>query len=77
MLVIFTQNCTMSIGNMTVKAFIENEEYELEGEVLAKSLAEGRCIPKPEKPTPSETKQAEPVAENKAVGHPKPSKKAK
>lgn len=65
MKVIFTQNCTMSVGNMTVKAFVEGDEYELEGQALANALANGRCIPKAEKPAPVEVKADEPVDENK------------
>lgn len=75
MLVVFKQNCTLSIGNMTVKSFVEGEEFDLQGDALAKALAAGRCEPKAEKPAPEENKQAQPVVENKAVK--KTSKKAK
>lgn len=75
MKVIFTQNCTFSIGNMTVKTFAEGEEFDLEGDALAKALADGRCIPKPAKPAPEENKKIQPVEENKAVSATKTKKK--
>lgn len=71
----FLQNCTMSVGNMTVKSFVEGQEDELDGTALASALADGRCAPIQDKPAPEETKQANPVVENKGVK--KPSKKAK
>jgi len=69
----FLQNCTMSIGNMTVKSFVEGDEYELEGDALAKGLADGRC----EEARLEETKQINPVVENKSLDQKKPSKKGK
>lgn len=72
MKVIFTQNCTMSVGNMTVKKFVEGEEAELDGVALNNALADGRCVPAPENPV-EENKMAAPVLE--VAAHKTPSKK--
>lgn len=73
--VIFTQTCSISVGNLTVRKFLEGHSYELDGAALASALADGRCIPAPEKPKPQETKQVVPVEETK-LSRKKPSKKA-
>lgn len=69
MKVVFTQNCTMSVGNMTVMKFKEGDEYDLDGTALSNALADGRCVAakqKVEKPAPEENKAVEPAVENKA-----------